>query len=242
MLRSNISMWEYVPGLFRTPKAMIIYNGFCLLIILLALTACAPEAVLFEGMRGRPGEDGSSCSVAQVPDGAIISCTDGTSAVVLNGTTGTAGIDGQPGEPGVAGTSCTVNQTSSGAIVSCADGTVAVLENGQDGSNGSDGHNGSDGQNGNDGEDGEDGNDGATGPQGPAAPINPYSIVEIINPCGDNAGYDEVLFRLANGQILAHYAGGGNLQFLTLIGAGSWVTTDSSACHFTVSAAGVVTW
>jgi len=60
-----------------------------------------------------------------------------------------------------------------------------------------------------------------------------YAVVDIIDPCGDSPGFDEVLLRLANGQLLAHFASG-SLQFLTLVPDGSYVTTDSQQCHFTV--------
>lgn len=89
---------------------------------------------------------------------------------------------------------------------------------------------------------GAQGDPGIQGPAGPtgaagsnAAPTD-YTVVGLIDPCGDSPGYDEILLRLANGQLMAHYAGGGNLQFLTVIGPGSYSTTDSQACAFTVTA------
>lgn len=48
------------------------------------------------------GADGSSCSVTQIGDGTLITCTDGTSAMVYNGSDGE---DGAPGPQGPAGPS-----------------------------------------------------------------------------------------------------------------------------------------
>lgn len=71
------------------------------------------------------------------------------------------------------------------------------------------------------------------------------NIVAIIDPCGDSAGiHDEVLLRLQDNSILASFsdsASGSNTRF-SLIDAGSYVTTDGSNCHFTVSASGAVTY
>ncbi len=56
-----------------------------------------------------PGIDGSSCSVFKTTAGAEITCTDGTSAQIMNGrdgamgetgSTGPSGIQGQMGNPG----------------------------------------------------------------------------------------------------------------------------------------------
>lgn len=46
-----------------------------------------------QGPAGQDGINGASCSVASVPSGAIVSCTDGSSELVLNGTDG---IDATP--------------------------------------------------------------------------------------------------------------------------------------------------
>lgn len=61
-----------------------------------------------------------------------------------------------------------------------------------------------------------------------------YSVAEIIDPCGQQAAFDEVILRLTNGQLLAHYSDGAK-QFLGLIGPGSYVTTDGTSCAFTVN-------
>lgn len=54
-----------------------------------------------QGETGANGNDGSSCSVTEnMIGGAIISCTDGTSAVVLDGQDGASGRDGLDGKDG----------------------------------------------------------------------------------------------------------------------------------------------
>jgi len=84
---------------------------------------------------------------------------------------------------------------------------------------------------------GDKGDPGETGPAGAAA------VLEVIDPCGDAAGIvDEVILRLANGQLLASFsqnASGLNTRF-AVITAGSYVTTDGSNCAFTVDANGNV--
>lgn len=103
-----------------------------------------------------------------------------------------------------------------------------------------DGSNGQDGQDGTDGTDGKDGTDGQNGEDGEDAPTSAYTIVQVIDPCGKQAAFDEVLFVMYDGSILAHYSHG-NKQFLTLIGNGNYVTTDGTSCNFNVNN-GIVSW
>lgn len=131
------------------------------------------------------------------------------------GNTGPQGAPGTNGTNGSNGTSCTVSQANNGALITCGNTSIVVL-NGVDGTNGTDGHDGAD------------------------APPTAYSVTEMYNPCGDNSGYDEVLLHLANGEWVAHYAGGGNVQFLTVLTPGSYVTTDQSPCYFTLNANGTI--
>lgn len=51
------------------------------------------------GNNGTDGNDGSSCTVTSVPEGALISCTDGSSALVTNGKDGKDGHDGKDADP-----------------------------------------------------------------------------------------------------------------------------------------------
>lgn len=65
-------------------------------------------------------------------------------------------------------------------------------------------------------------------------------IVDVVDPCGDSAGYDEVLLKLSNGKYLAHFSSG-NLQFLTeLVENVSYRTTDQFPCYFHISGGNIV--
>jgi hypothetical protein len=71
-----------------------------LVVALLMLTGCVKNYPVQQGV---PGKDGSSCTVttltpnASAPNGgSTISCTDGTSNLVLNGSNGAAGTVVQP--------------------------------------------------------------------------------------------------------------------------------------------------
>jgi hypothetical protein len=72
---------------------------------------------------------------------------------------------------------------------------------------------------------------------------NGETIVEVIDPCGDNPSkqFEEVLLRLSNGQILAHFSSG-NKEFFSLLSPGNYVTTDGTNCHFTVDAKNNITY
>lgn len=86
---------------------------------------------------------------------------------------------------------------------------------------------------------GVDGEDGADAPQ------TPYSIVEVIDPCGDASGiYDEIIIRLGTDELVASFsdnANGKNTR-LSLLVPGTYQTTDGSNCVFTVSGDLEVTW
>jgi hypothetical protein len=93
--------------------------------------------------------------------------------------------------------------------------------------------NGRDGAAGEDGEDGED------------AVLPGFTPVAVVDVCGDAPGvYDEVLLRLANGQLLASFsdnASGANTRF-SILTPGTYRSTDGSNCMFTVHSNGLVTW
>lgn len=167
------------------------------------------QAVYYTGPQGRPG---SSCSVSEDATDVTIACTDGskvTYAKPIRGPIGPQGPTGPAGERGEPGTSCSVTQTVNGAIISCTDGTSVVVLNGSNGTNGTNGQ------------------------DGVSPPASAYSVTQIVDVCGKQAAFDEVLLRLANGQLLAHYASGAN-QFLTVLTPGNYVTTDGTHCYFTV--------
>lgn len=133
-----------------------------------------------------------------------------------NGQDGLDGIDGLPGLDGKDGSSCSVEQTSTGAAISCTDGSYAEILHGTDGL---------------DGQDGTDGQD---------APVNPFQITEVIDPCGKQTTYDEVILRMANGQLVAYFASHGG--FLAILGPGNYITTDGTGCLFKVHPDLTITW
>ncbi len=73
-----------------------------------------------------------SCSVTDNENGSIeLTCPDGTTATILNGTNGTNGTDG---------VSCSVSTNENGsATITCEDGTTSTVQDGTNGTNGTDG-------------------------------------------------------------------------------------------------------
>lgn len=125
------------------------------------------------------------------------------------GIVGPKGETGAPGQDGRDGQSCTVTQVANGALISCPDGSRTAILNG------------------------------APGADGQPAPATAYTVTELIDPCGPQGAYDEVLLKLANGQILAHFASGAK-QFLTIVPPGNYTVTDGTGCKFTVTPTGEV--
>ena len=81
-----------------------------LYVILLAAMLCGCKQYV-PGPQGLPGTNGSSCTVTSVPvnnaapnGGALLSCTDGTEQLILNGVNGTNGTNGINGTNGTNGT------------------------------------------------------------------------------------------------------------------------------------------
>lgn len=190
-----------------------------LILIMLIVTACSKTYIRRHYT--------SKCSVIQLENGAEIVCQDGTKALIL---------EGEDGNPGQSAKGCSVEPFSGGATITCDDGTIDIL-------------------------DGES----VTGPVGPAGTSCTVSaaaggaviscedgtsqfisdglagqdgtdgIVELIDPCGDNPNqFDEVLLRTTSGQILTYFESG-NRRFLAVLVPGNYVTTDSQACHFSVT-------
>lgn len=66
-----------------------------------------------------------------------------------------------------------------------------------------------------------------------------FSIVGIVDPCGDAPGiHDEVFLRLADNSLLASFSDnmdGTNTRFV-VIDPGSYQTTDGDNCSFTIDA------
>lgn len=93
------------------------------------------------------------------------------------------------------------------------------------------------------GQQGPAGPQGPTGPQGEDAELPPYAVTSIVDPCGDAPGViDEVLLKLANGQVLVSFSANanGNNTRLAILPPGNYVTTDGSNCAFTLTSTGQV--
>ena len=97
------------------------------------------------------------------------------------------------------------------------------------------------GKDGKNGADGAPGVNGSPGRDGTSPEPSAYDIAEIIDPCGKQAAHDEVILRLTNGSLLAHYSDG-QKQFFAVIGAGTYQSTDGTRCVFSVDANNVVRW
>jgi len=65
------------------------------------------------------------------------------------------------------------------------------------------------------------------------------AFIELIDPCGDGPGFDEVLLRLTDGRLVAYFEQGGN-RFLSVISDGNYRTTDAQGCYFSVSGGNVL--
>jgi hypothetical protein len=66
---------------------------YLILVAALALTSCMDRKIQAT-VQGAAGTNGSSCSTHQMENGAIVSCTDGTSSVIYNGVNGLNGSSG----------------------------------------------------------------------------------------------------------------------------------------------------
>lgn len=156
------------------------------------------------GKQGATGSQGSQGSVGEV---------------------GSQGPQGSQGSAGASGSSCSIEQYTNGALITCTDGTIAAIYNGAVGAQGSQGSQG---------ETGSQGSVGTTGAQGSSAPAGAFQIVEVIDPCGTQPGFNEVLLKTADGKIIAHYADGAK-QFLSILTPNNYRTTDFTPCYFTVN-------
>jgi hypothetical protein len=149
-------------------------------------------------------------------------CDGATGATGATGDAGAQGPQGVPGADGQPGVSCTVESVAAdpsgpapngGALITCGSTSTLVLN-------------------------GAPGEPGPQGEPGTPAPPTAYSVVALIDPCGDADGYyDEVFLRLANGVVLASFsdnASGDNTRLSVLID-GSFVTSDGTSCNFTMS-------
>lgn len=198
------------------------------LLFAIVLSSCGvkDEIIIYKGDNGDKGDIGKSCTVQEMPTGAFISCEDGTSASIFNGLDGQS-IVGAQGPAGQDGVSCSVQDVltgalapNGGALITCGLSSTLVV-------------NGAPGANGAAGQDGQD-----------AAP-SAYSIVEVIDPCGNAAGvYDEVILKMANGTLIASFSenNNGKNTRLSVLPQGNYQTTDGTSCNFSVSNTNNVTW
>lgn len=209
----------------------------------------------------------SACTVKQVTGGAQITCPDGTTQFVSNGTDGSTGPQGNTGAAGTAGS------------------------NGTNGTNGSNGTNGTNGTNGSNGHNalvgssvadpsvcsnggsvytmGTDSNDDSTleltevsttavvcnGTNGVNAAPTPFSTVSLVEPCAADPNHPtvvelanpnlEVFLKLANGELLASVSSDmqGDYTHLGAVAPNmTWQSTGiGSNCTFTVDSSGNIT-
>lgn len=170
----------------------------------------APKGDKGDTVVGPRGPTGQGCVSQRIGDGVVIQCGEYTH-VIYDGQDGIA-VDGKDGESivgpaGKDGTSCEVEQASNGVIVECGD-TSALILNGSDGA---------------------DGND---------APPTALTFVDVIDPCGPERsdGLDEVLFLTADGRYVAYADhSNGKQGRLSILPAGSYITTDGTGCAFTIT-------
>lgn len=76
----------------------------------------------------------------------------------------------------------------------------------------------------------------------PTVSPDPFAVVAEIYPCNNTGPNDEVIFQLANGQLIASLSHIFTGSELTPLAPGSYYTSDGEHCHFTVNANGAVTW
>jgi len=144
-----------------------------------------------------------------------------TSVEAIQGPRGERGETGPQGIAGASGSSCEVIELvaspltpNGGALVECAS-TAVVIHNG------------------------EKGDVGEAGADGQDAVLPPMTISQVIDPCGKQAAFDEVIFKMQNNKLYALYYAPPN-SFLTELSNSSYTTTDGTFCSFTTNN-GVVT-
>lgn len=206
-----------------------------LLFIILLVTTFSIGCSRTTRLTGIPGEDGTdgsnglSCAVVQLDDGANVVCEDGSVAMISNGqdgTNGKNGVNGTDGEDGLTSL-LRLEKIDSVSASICPSESGLLVEAGLDSNRDSTLQAG-------------EVNQTSIVCDGLDVEAPEYNIVETINPCGDDTTFNEILLRLANGTLVAYFAGSGG--FLTPIPPGNYVTTDAASCPFTVNSDLSVTW
>jgi len=164
---------------------------------------------------------------------------------------GKVGLTGAPGTNGTDGLSLVVNvvELTTEDSIACKltniyqdtnrDGLYSTGDTYNNGflvCDGAVGAQGEQGVAGEQGETGEDGTDGTNGTNGLNADTT-YSIVSIVDPCGDTPGvYDEVILKLGNGTYISSFSDNvqGYNTRLGILTHGTFMTTDGTSCVFTI--------
>jgi hypothetical protein len=117
---------------------------------------------------GEDGEDGTSCTVAGNPDAGThtITCTDGTSTVIFDGSAGATGATGATGDTGATGATGATGDTGATGATGDTGATGATGATGDTGATGATGATGDTGATGATGDTGATGPTGATGDVG----------------------------------------------------------------------------
>ncbi len=210
------------------------------------LLACADSKAFIK--HGVDGKDGSACSVKEDENkgGVLIECSDGSMAFLKNGVDGkscelspdpqgvkiTCGGESQlvkNGEQGEQGESCEVYQESRGATVKCGDKTAFIA-------------------NGNNGESCQvlSHPDGALVICGDSSVVvkngkdGVDAVVDVVDPCGAETSFDEVLLVLQSGEIIAYFESGGKRYLTSLDYNKTYQTTDGTQCRFKITAEGEI--
>lgn len=58
------------------------------------------------------------------------------------------------------------------------------------------------------------------------------NIVDLVDPCGPHAGYDEVLLKTSSGKFIAYFEVGGKRFLSVLLENVTYQTTDTQSCVF----------
>lgn len=59
-------------------------------------------------------------------------------------------------------------------------------------------------------------------------------IEQIIDPCGDGPGLDEIILEMSDGSLIVYFKESSSKEFLTKLTPGTYTTTDNQQCTFEV--------